>query len=167
MQHRRSCPRISYSTGPRAVCTILLSADTRLVCSSSHLRYCQYSITIARMGITSISNTQDIGVPSLLKLCLDLLISLVTSGCSLGDLPHVGLTQTGTIRVPADVLPQRAYVTMCIAANASCKAWLGPAVLRSGLSMPADAPMPLMPKAFSDVSPCAQMPSVGFAFATP
>src|SRR5262245_13069197 len=94
MQHRRSCPRISYSTGPRAVCTILLSADTRLVCSSSHLRYCQYSITIARMRITSISNTQDIGVPSLLKLCLALLISLVTSGYSLRDLRHVGLTNS-------------------------------------------------------------------------
>ena len=42
-------------------------------------------------------------VPSLLILCLDLLISLVTSGCSLGDLPHVGLNQTGNIRVPADL----------------------------------------------------------------
>jgi hypothetical protein len=43
----------------------------------------------------------------------------------------------------------------------------GLAVLRSGLRTPADAPVSLPPKALIDVSPCAQMPSVGFAIATP
>jgi hypothetical protein len=40
-------------------------------------------------------------------------------------------------------------------------------MVRSGLSTPADAPMPLTPKALSGVLPYAQMPSVGSALATP